>query len=78
MKENTIDYERVIEQMHRVDYDGYIAMDYVWVDTAGLNDIDVISETILLRDRLRAAARGEHWSYPRLAEMDFGAPARRD
>ncbi len=78
LKENTIDFERVVDAMQTHDYDGYIAMDYVWIDTAGLNDIDVISETLLLRDRLRAKFENQPWQYPQLADMDFGAPAADD
>lgn len=78
LKENTIDLERVIDVMRASNYDGYIYLDYVWVDTDGLNDIDVVSEVVLLRDRLRAKLEGRPWNYPTLAEMDFGAPARDD
>jgi sugar phosphate isomerase/epimerase len=74
LKENSIDFERVIDAMNESDYDGYITLDYVWVDSDGLNDIDVVSEMVLLRDRLRAKIAGKPWSYPTLAEMDFSTP----
>ena len=44
-------------------YDGYINVEYVWVDWGGMNEVDVISETVLMRDRLRAKLAGESWSY---------------
>lgn len=50
MKENTIDYSRVLKKMKEVDYQGFFELEYVWIDREHLNDVDVLSETILLRD----------------------------
>lgn len=55
MKENELDFERVVEGLAAVGYDGYLAVEYVWVDWEQCNECDNISETILLRDRLRTA-----------------------
>ncbi|MEW5979315.1 MAG: sugar phosphate isomerase/epimerase family protein [Acidobacteriota bacterium] len=50
MKENTIDYGRVIKTMKKLEYQGFFELEYVWLDREHLNDVDVLSETILLRD----------------------------
>lgn len=50
MKENTIDYCRVLKKMKDVNYQGFFELEYVWIDREHLNDVDVLSETLLLRD----------------------------
>jgi sugar phosphate isomerase/epimerase len=64
LKDSTIDYGRVVAALGEAEYRGAIAVEYVWVDWERCNECDNISETILLRDRLRAALAGEPWSYP--------------
>lgn len=63
MAENTIDFERVIGQLRERGYDGYVAVEYVWTEWEHCNECDNVSETVLLRDRLRAALAGEAWVY---------------
>ncbi len=55
-KENTIDYRQVLRAMHRMNYSGLIVLEYVWVDWMRCNEVDNLSETILLRDFLSSAA----------------------
>ncbi len=55
MKQNTIDYERVLRAMKQSGYAGYLGLEYVWIDWQHCNDVDNVSETILLRDLLRKA-----------------------
>ena len=55
--ENEIDFEGMMAGLHRLRYQGTIALEYVWVDWQECNRTDNISETILLRERLRAAAK---------------------
>ena len=55
--ENEIDFEGMMAGLRRLRYQGTIALEYVWVDWQECNRTDNISETILLRERLRAAAR---------------------
>jgi sugar phosphate isomerase/epimerase len=50
MKDNTIDYGRVLTKMKETGYQGYFELEYVWMDREHLNDVDVLSETIRLRD----------------------------
>src|SRR5204863_6333588 len=56
MTENVIDYERVIHAMERANYPGYVGVEYVWQEWEHGDEVDNVSETILLRDKLRAAA----------------------
>jgi sugar phosphate isomerase/epimerase len=55
---NTIDYPRVLRAMDRSGYSGYVGVEYVWQDWENLKDVDNLSETIMLRDLLRANANG--------------------
>ena len=55
--ENTIDYVGVLQAMRRLNYAGFVVLEYVWVDWMRCNEVDNISETILLRDLLRGADR---------------------
>ncbi len=56
LKDNTIDYPRVLTAMRRANYPGYVGVEYVWVDWEHCNEVDNLSETIMLRDLLRANA----------------------
>jgi sugar phosphate isomerase/epimerase len=56
VKENTIDFPRVLRAMRKAGYDGYVALEYVWTEWMRCNEVDNLSETILLRDLLRSAA----------------------
>jgi len=50
--ENTINFERILEVMDELDYRGYISLEYVWMEWERCNEVDNLSETILLRDYL--------------------------
>jgi sugar phosphate isomerase/epimerase len=52
--ENTIDYDRIVGRLVDDGYDGFVAIEYCWVDWEGMNNVDVISESVILRDHLRA------------------------
>jgi sugar phosphate isomerase/epimerase len=67
LKDSTVDFERMVAAARGVGYDGDIGLEYLWIDWEHLNECDTVSETILLRDRLRAAIAGEPWSYPESA-----------
>jgi len=54
LKQNTIDYPRLLRALRRANYQGYVVVEYVWVDWEHCNEVDNLSETILLRDLLRA------------------------
>jgi sugar phosphate isomerase/epimerase len=55
---NTIDYPRVLRAMDRTNYAGYVGVEYVWQDWENLKEVDNLSETIQLRDLIRASANG--------------------
>jgi sugar phosphate isomerase/epimerase len=54
MVENTIDFDSVVRAMQKVKYRGFVALEYVWVEWMDLNRVDNLSETVILRDLLRA------------------------
>ena len=65
LKDSTIDFERMVDVLlAEAGYDGDIGLEYLWIDWEHLNECDTVSETILLRDRLRAKLAGEPWQYP--------------
>lgn len=71
LKENTIDFERAIDLLAKYGYDGFILVEYLWAELdARLDNVDILSETIMLRDRLRAKLDGLPWSYPNFGEFD--------
>lgn len=51
---NTIDYQRVVEVMRASGYDGWLGIEYVWIDWEHCNECDNVSETILFRDFFRS------------------------
>ena len=53
-QQNTIDYARVLRVMEKTNYRGYVGVEYVWTDWEHCNEVDNLSETIQLRDFLRA------------------------
>lgn len=64
MKRTSMNFERMIDVLVANGYDGWVNVEYVWVAWNRLDEVDIISETVLLRDRLRAKFRGEPWTYP--------------
>jgi sugar phosphate isomerase/epimerase len=64
LNDSVVDFERMIDVMREVGYDGDIGLEYLWIDWEHLNECDTVSETILLRDRLRAKLAGGAWAYP--------------
>jgi sugar phosphate isomerase/epimerase len=52
--ENVIDYARILDVMGHVGYSGYVGVEYVWIDWEHCNEVDNVSETVLMRDHLRA------------------------
>lgn len=54
---NTIDYAGVLRAMRKSKYAGYVGVEYVWIDWEHCNEVDNLSETILLRDLLKREHR---------------------
>lgn len=57
MTDNTIDYLKVIENLKKIHYSGWIGLEYIWINWEGCNQVDTLSETIRLRDIIKAAYR---------------------
>ena len=55
LAKNTVDYRRVVRAMKRVDYRGYIGLEYVRMDADMVPDVDNLAETVLLRDLMAKA-----------------------
>ena len=56
-KQNTIDFRRMIKRLSQLNFKGWMALEYVWIDWEHCNEVDVLSETIQLRDELISGAR---------------------
>jgi sugar phosphate isomerase/epimerase len=57
LKDNTIDFRRALAALDRAHFRGWIALEYVWIDWEHCNEVDVLSETILLREHLVAVSK---------------------
>ena len=55
MTDSTIDYKKIIEKLIATDYEGWIGLEYIWTAWERCNEADTLSETIRLRDLIRAA-----------------------
>ncbi len=55
MKDNTIDHERIVRQLKRLGYRGFISFEFEYLDVDPGNEVDTLSETLLLRDEVRKA-----------------------
>lgn len=66
LRESAIDFERMVDVLRGADYDGFLGLEYVWLGWEHCNECDNLSETILLRDRLREKLAGREWSYPEM------------
>jgi sugar phosphate isomerase/epimerase len=55
MADNTIDYLKIIENLKKIHYSGWIGLEYIWINWEGCNQVDTLSETIRLRDIIKAA-----------------------
>jgi sugar phosphate isomerase/epimerase len=64
VRDNTLQFERIVSVLRAGGYEGYLTLEYVWLEWEHCNECDNLAETILLRDRLRAALAGELWTYP--------------
>jgi sugar phosphate isomerase/epimerase len=49
-EDNIIGYERVLESMRNDGYSGYFEVEYEWNEWGACNRVDVLAETILMRD----------------------------
>jgi hydroxypyruvate isomerase len=54
VSENAIDFAGIVSRLDALGYDGFLALEYVWVDWEGCNRTDNLSETILLHREISA------------------------
>lgn len=57
MRLNTIDYDGIVARLREVGYEGHICVEYVCEDWQEMNTLDVLSETVIMRDALRRCLR---------------------
>ena len=55
--ENEIDYGLIVEKMKEVGYEGYIGIEYIWMEWENCNRTDNVSESILLMELLKERRR---------------------
>lgn len=54
-KDNTIDYARIVQVMKETGYQGYIGIEYIWMDWENCNKNDNVAEVVLFRDFFKQA-----------------------
>lgn len=54
-RDGTLDFPDIVRRLRGTGYAGDLCLEYTWQDWRGANNVDVLSETILLRDHLRRA-----------------------
>ena len=52
-RDGTLDFRDIVGRLIRSGYAGDLCLEYTWQEWRGANNVDVLSETILLRDLLR-------------------------
>jgi sugar phosphate isomerase/epimerase len=57
LKANVIDFADLVRRLSARSYCGWYAIEYVWIDWEHCNEVDNVSETILLRGVLEEAER---------------------
>ena len=51
--EGTLDFADIVGRLHGAGYDGYLCVEYTWQDWRDCNRQDVVSESVIMRDKLR-------------------------
>lgn len=55
LRENSVDFKRYLHSLERNEYSGWMTVEYVWIEWEQCNEVDNLSETILLKNLLREA-----------------------
>jgi len=55
LRDNSIDFKKYLDALSRHLYSGWICIEYTWQEWEQCNEVDIVSESILLRNLLRAA-----------------------
>ena len=53
---NTIDFPRMLAALQKCNFAGWMALEYVWIDWEHCNEVDIISESVQLKQLLETAA----------------------
>ena len=53
-EDGTINFALVLDMLHQVDYEGYYCIEYVHQDFIGADNVDIITETVKLRNFINA------------------------
>jgi sugar phosphate isomerase/epimerase len=53
LRENSIDFKQYLHSLNLHEYSGWITVEYTWIEWERCNEVDIVSETILLRNLLR-------------------------
>ena len=53
LRDNAVDFKKYLQALSRHQYPGWIAVEYTWQEWERCNEVDIVSETILLRNLLR-------------------------
>lgn len=59
-----LDYRDILQRLVSVGYDGALTVEYIWADWLGMNAVDVVSETVVLKAALEAWMTGATWEPP--------------
>lgn len=54
LEDGTINFALVLDQLRQVGYAGYLCLEYVHQDYIGADNVDVVTETVKMRDFVRA------------------------
>jgi len=57
LAENSIDYSRIVGELKRSEYNGFIGIEYIWMEWENCNRSDNISESILLMNLMKEAEK---------------------
>jgi sugar phosphate isomerase/epimerase len=52
--EGTIDFADIVRRLKAANYDGYLCVEYTWQEWRGCNRQDVLSESAIMRDKLKS------------------------
>ena len=53
--ENTIDYGDILKRFKKINYDGWVGLEYIWIEWEQCNQVDTLSETIRLKTIIEQA-----------------------
>ena len=57
-REGVLDFGDIVRRLRAREYAGFLCVEYTWQEWRGCNRQDVVSESVLLRDRLRSYLAG--------------------